>query len=323
MIAMIDTVEPKKHTWREAWWKALTHPSVKTFEALSNDPTISGNRAYKWISVGVLIASLPALIYVSLIGFLVMGSFMGDSSISVIGVVFAVIAVVFIGVITVIFTAISVFIINLVARCLKGTGTYKQLIFVTAAYIVPLGLVSEYVAFGVDIIPFSEYFLLFLGLYGLMLSVIAMKAVHHFSWLKALVANFFLPVIFIGVIVIAVVVPNYPVVNVGKDFMSALENRNDAQAYNLCTPDLQAELGSPQNMKVILDEGGGQITDWGWWGIINNVDIQGNEAILSGSATFATGETNTLDLYLIYADGGWKVNGYRWQGDEGTLFPHY
>ncbi|MCI5167186.1 MAG: YIP1 family protein [Candidatus Electrothrix sp. GM3_4] len=194
---MTDEITSTTNTWQEVWKKALVHPSVKTFTDLSNDPTVSDNRAYKWLFMGWLISFLSPLVCAP-----------------------------FIAAIAVICTAIYILLINYAARCLKGTGTYKQLIFVTAAYSAPLAIINGFITYRDEIIPFSGYLLLLLSLYGLILSVIAVKAVYQFSWLKALIANLLPPMILIGGIVLAVAVPNRDAL------MTALKNRDFSQFFS-------------------------------------------------------------------------------------------
>ncbi|XOF32293.1 MAG: Yip1 family protein [Candidatus Electrothrix sp. YB6] len=199
---MTDKLESKTYTWQEAWKQAVTHPSVKTFAELKNDSTVSGNRAYKWIFMGGLIGSLP------------------DS----------LICAPFVSIISLVCTAIYVFIINLIARCLRGTGTYKQLLFVTAAYTAPLGIISGLVMLSPQVTPLVGYLFLLMSLYGLLLSLIAVKAVYQISWFKSLIANFFLPVIFIGSIVSLLFISSPQVAqDIVSQVVTAIKNRDFSQ----------------------------------------------------------------------------------------------
>ncbi len=102
--------------------------------------------------------------------------------------------------------------------------------FVIAAYSTPLAIIEEYITFREDIIPFSGYLSLFLFLYGLVLSVIAVKAVYQFSWFKSLIANFFLPVMLIGSVVLIFVISSpQSALNIADNFMTALKNRDFSQ----------------------------------------------------------------------------------------------
>ncbi len=99
-----------------------------------------------------------------------------------------------------------------------------------AAYSAPLAIINGWITYSDDIIPFSGYLLLLLFLYGLVLSVIAVKAVYQFSWLKSLIANFFLPVTLIGSVLLILVIssPQFAL-ETANEFMTALKNRDFSQ----------------------------------------------------------------------------------------------
>ncbi|MCI5223690.1 MAG: YIP1 family protein [Candidatus Electrothrix sp. AR4] len=201
---MTDEIGSKTYTWQEAWKQAVTHPSVETFAHLKNDSTVSGNRAYKWIFMGGLIGSLPVSLICSPV----------------------------VSIIALVCTAIYVLIISGIARCLRGTGTYKQLLFVMAAYMAPLGIISGLVTLSTKVIPLLGYLSLLLSLYGLLLSLIAVKAVHQVSWFKSLIANFFPPVIFIGSVVSLLFISSPQVgQEMVNQFMMAIKNKDFSQFY--------------------------------------------------------------------------------------------
>jgi hypothetical protein len=68
--------------------------------------------------------------------------------------------------------------IQLVARDIGGVGTYAELVYATAAYSAPLTLISNVLA----PIPICVYLTIPLGLYGLVLQLKAIRAVHEFDW---------------------------------------------------------------------------------------------------------------------------------------------
>ena len=90
---------------------------------------------------------------------------------------------------------------NWLAHKLGGTGTYTELAYGWAASIAPLALITG----ALGSIP-NVYALALnagVGLYGSVLQVTAIKAVHHFSWGRAIASVFLIPV---AVILVAVAV---------------------------------------------------------------------------------------------------------------------
>jgi hypothetical protein len=239
LLPLSEPELPVSHSWLEAWVKALMRPSLKTFEELANDPKASSSRAFKWIFVSALIISLPTWILSG-------GSLLGAGIGAVLG------------------AALFITIINVIALLLGGKGTYGQLTFTMAAFMVPLALISIVVQVIANLNSSLGFVVwLLFGLYWLVLAVIAVKAVHQFGWLKAVTTNSLIPVVITGLLV-ATVVFTQPAGAVGDDFMGALQNSNYAQAYSLCTPDLQSELDSSENLEVILSQVDVQIASWDW-----------------------------------------------------------
>jgi hypothetical protein len=72
-----------------------------------------------------------------------------------------------------------------VARAAGGTGTYPGFAYATAAYFVPLSLVTT----AVGAVEAISLLTIPLWLYGLALNVVATKAVHQLSWGRAAIAS--------------------------------------------------------------------------------------------------------------------------------------
>jgi hypothetical protein len=89
-------------------------------------------------------------------------------------------------IIAVIGFALYAALIQLFGRVLGGSGTYGELTYAFAAYLAPLGLVSGLVSW----IPFlGACVSTLLGIYGLVLNVMAVKAVHRFDWGRAVLTS--------------------------------------------------------------------------------------------------------------------------------------
>lgn len=96
-----------------------------------------------------------------------------------------------------------------------------------------------------------------------------------------------------------------PVTEAGDGFMSALRDRNEAQAYTLAAPALQQELGSAERMAATV--GAYRPSEWSW----SSRSVRNNDGRLSGSVTYQGGRTGTAELALVHADGQWRVTGFR------------
>jgi len=165
-------------SWSEAWLSAVTRPSVATYEELARDPNATAGRAYLWIVVAAVIGAVVQSI---LFGALSPGSaafqgvaFLSLACYSIVG--------------TVVAFFINSVVTQGVARALDGTGTYSQLAFALAAYIAPVSIAGSVLAF----IPVLNLLVLLLVPYAIVLNVIAVKAVHQFSWGRAIGSSFVL-----------------------------------------------------------------------------------------------------------------------------------
>jgi hypothetical protein len=84
--------------------------------------------------------------------------------------------------------AIGVAIVQWVAKLFKGTGTFPQLAYALAAISVPFSIVSSFLT-PFSSVPFvglcTGLFSLLLGIYVLVLQVMAVKGVNKFGWGEA------------------------------------------------------------------------------------------------------------------------------------------
>lgn len=182
-------------TWSETWIKALTQPSVDTFEQIAADPGGSTNKAYLWIAISSAISFFGSFFVNGLFGAAggdgIGGAFFG----LICGVVIAPIIVV-IG--FMIMTGIS----QGIAGLLSGTGSFSKLAYAYAAYYAPLTLIST----GLSVVPYLGLLAIPLGFYGIVLNVIAIKAVNQFSWGKAVASSFAILAVIFMVVAICLIV---------------------------------------------------------------------------------------------------------------------
>ncbi len=185
----VQRTESWSYSWIEAWFEALFQPSVNTFGGFARDPKATSTRAYTWIFTSALVGALILI----LIQLMLLGS---------VDIVAPIVAVI----ISVVAFAVSTGITYIIARALGGTGTYAQHAFAIAAYVAPLALISTVVS----LIPCYGLPNYLLVVYGIVLHVIAIKAVHQFGWGKAIVP--LSPFILIAIGVIAFLLLIGPVV---------------------------------------------------------------------------------------------------------------
>ena len=165
-------VPAASHAWLELWWKAFTHPSVATFASIANDARSSRNAAYGWVVRAALVA-----------GF-ILGLTQSRASFG--GICLGVILAALFSLL--LFTAGAS---HWIARALGGSGTYDTLAFATAAYFAPSLLIGT----ALNMIPYAGLFVILLWIYQLVLNVVAVKAVHHLSWVQAVVPSVVLAVL--------------------------------------------------------------------------------------------------------------------------------
>jgi hypothetical protein len=96
-----------------------------------------------------------------------------------------------------------------------------------------------------------------------------------------------------------------PIVSVGDNFMAALKTNNDAQAYALCAPDLQTELGSAAGISSLVPDN--RPTGWSW----STRSIRNGVGLLEGSFTSTDGKRGTVQITLSQADSDWKIASFR------------
>lgn len=177
-------------SWREIWRRVLTRPIVSTFEALVHGPEVNTDRAYKWILVTGLIGALLQLGLTAAFG-------------TALPVTMILLVLVLAPLGAVISLWIGAHLCNWMARKLGGTGTYTELAYGWAASIAPLALITG----ALGSIP-NTYALALnagVGLYSSVLQVTTIKAVHQFSWGRAITSVFLIPVV-VGLVAVAVIV---------------------------------------------------------------------------------------------------------------------
>ena len=192
--------------WFSVWMNAVTKPSEQTFAVMAEHPdAMSAGRAFTWV---FLAGTVSALISGVLQSILLLAGFSAQTpgltdlfGNAQRGVAFslgvAICSSPVAGAIAVLFFAIGVGITQWVAKMFGGTGTFSKLAYAIAAISVPFSLISSFLT------PFSSIQIIglctgaiagLLGIYAIVLNVMAVKGVNKFGWGQA-VGSAFLPMI--------------------------------------------------------------------------------------------------------------------------------
>lgn len=165
-------------SWFRIWVKALVKPSATTFQSLIRDPRAGRRRAYTWIILSAFLGYIIWLIE-GTTSRVIGGSFVDHLLYTLYAPAFALLAVI---VIT-IFVGVAQFI----ARRMGGSGSFSELIYLTAAYFAPLLLITCALSIGGFIFHLAFFFLLPALV---IFSVIGIKAVNQFGWVQAIASVF-------------------------------------------------------------------------------------------------------------------------------------
>ena len=183
--------------WVSTWMTAITKPSEQTYAALAERPEAQTNsRAFTWVFLAGTVSALISGVLQAILGLAgfaspswgnMFGGNTGQGGVASLGIAICISPVA--GAIATVFFAIGVGIIQWIARLFKGTGTFSQLAYTVAAISVPFSLISSvltpfsailYVNICTGLISFI------LGLYAIVLQVMAVKAVNKFGWGEAI-----------------------------------------------------------------------------------------------------------------------------------------
>lgn len=171
---LANALAPRVRTSGAIWLAALTRPSLAGFAVLSQERDIGAARSYAWVLAGALIGaaiqSLPPL----------EAQLVADGSIDPLLVAFIPIAALIVAAYLTVFTWCA----QRAARLLKGSGSYRQLANLFAAFSAPLLIVASVL----DLIPPARLLLVVVYGYWFALYVLAIRAVNGLSAAKALAA---------------------------------------------------------------------------------------------------------------------------------------
>ena len=187
-------------SWIDVWIKAATRPVVATFEAIAKDLNRTSTRAYGWVFVASVIGIVVQVVAVQLAA-----SSLLPGTLLMCGLLPLVPFFLVLGL------AIGGGITHGLARRLGGSGTYSQLIYAYAAYSAPLVLIGTVLGALPAPLLVSLYFGLII--YGLVLEVVALKAVHQIGWARAIAAGSGFLVLILGVAFVVLLIVLSPLRN--------------------------------------------------------------------------------------------------------------
>jgi hypothetical protein len=200
----LNREQPVPLEWHEVWLRALTKPSVATFEEIVADPHASTSRAYKWVFLMSLVSQA-----ITLLGGWLTGRSLYDSLDAWEGAnatLWTIICSPVSAGIAVLAFMISAGILQWVAGLLGGSGRFDHLVIAIAAYQAPLAAVSALLSVIMAWLPPAACLGAPLSIYLAVLHVMAIKAVNRFSWERAVTAVLApLAVLFLVVCVVTLV----------------------------------------------------------------------------------------------------------------------
>ncbi len=179
------------YSWFESWRMALTRPNEETFRSLADDPNGSLGRALIWIAItsaiSFLITSTMQILFSGLLagpglfealeqeaGLLLPGGLM------IIGVFICGLPMV--ALISSIGILIYSGIVQFTANAFGGEGTFTEMAYALASFTAPLTLISGAIGW----IPLVNCLTIPLGIYSLVLTLLAVKSVNRISWGKTI-----------------------------------------------------------------------------------------------------------------------------------------
>jgi len=196
-------------SWIQTWITAVTKPNEQTFADLAERPGAEARKAYLWIFVtawiGVLVSGIIQLV--------VLGSRFGQLApefTRTLGTSVASLLCVspFAAGFSVLGFMIGVGLIQWVAKMFGGAGTYDKLAYAFGAVAAPAALVSAVITL-LSAIPYvgilGGLLGFAMGIYVLVLEVMAVKGVNRFGWGKA-IGSVLLPALALGLLVACLVI---------------------------------------------------------------------------------------------------------------------
>lgn len=202
---MDDPDRPPPQGAFPVWKKVFTKPNQQSFLEITAHPDATAKNAYIWVFLAGTLSGLVNGVLQFALGMTAIRQAVPNltdvpglgAGLGIGGILGTICAAPLTGVSSVIGFAISTALIHWVARFLGGQGSFDKMAYAVGAITTPMMVVSAFLV-PINAIPYAVFctapLLIVLGLFGLYLQITAVKAVHGFGWLEAVIAVF-LPVI--------------------------------------------------------------------------------------------------------------------------------
>lgn len=189
-ITDVSTSEPV--AWHQLWIRALTQPSVATYDMIARDVNASMSRVVVWMFASAWLGySASGVISLAMVMAMMLGFMLGNDGAMAglgLGVTFIVslVSATIIAIFSVLWYLAGTAVTHAIAKAFGGTGSYTKLAYAFATYSAPMA----FVAGAMNAIPYLGMCLsLPLALYGFFLSVVAVRAVYQIEWGGAFTAS--------------------------------------------------------------------------------------------------------------------------------------
>jgi len=179
------------YSWLETWRLALTRPNEETFRSLADDPGGSLGRALSWIAITsaisyLITASLPLLFSGLLAGPGLLEALEYEAGLDLSrGLMSAGIYVCGLPIVILISSGgmlIYSGAVQVTASAFGGEGRLASMTYALAAFTAPLTVIIGAISW----IPLVNYLVIPLGIYSMLLTLLAVKSVNRMSWGKTI-----------------------------------------------------------------------------------------------------------------------------------------
>ena len=183
--------------WFSVWRDAVTKPSEQTFARIAQSPNAKLTTALLWIFLGSLVNFFLASLVQGQVTRQMMQNF-GMEGVPEAGggLIAAICGAPIAALISTVLTVLMIGVVQLIAKMFGGRGTFEQLTYAIAAILAPFSLISGVLTL-LTAIPYAGACFgivgLAVGLYSLVLEIMAVKGANQFGWGQA-IASLLLPV---------------------------------------------------------------------------------------------------------------------------------
>src|SRR5581483_38850 len=98
---------------------------------------------------------------------------------------------------------------------------------------------------------------------------------------------------------------------VAEQFLTYLRDGKYGPAYNLCTSDLQDELGGPEGLHEFLVKNDIALVRWS----ITDRNVGTDRAEYQGTATLSRSRTTGLEMVILKPEHAWQVAGIHFRSN--------